>query len=110
MLSKDPTAHAEIMAIRAACAKIDNHDLQGCTLYTSCEPCPMCLAAIIWANIERVVYGCTRADASAIGFRDENIYDFFAGCGTLPVTMQELNRTECKQVFNKYQKNQGKLY
>ena len=110
LLSKDPTAHAEIMAIRAACAKIDNHDLQGCTLYTSCEPCPMCLAAIIWANIERVVYGCTRADASAIGFRDENIYDFFVGCGTLTVTMQELNRTECQQVFNKYQKTQGKLY
>lgn len=110
LLTKDPTAHAEIMAIRAACAKIDSHDLQGCTLYTSCEPCPMCLAAIIWANIDRVVYGCTRADAAAIGFRDEKIYDFFAGCGAAPLTMLELNREACRQVFNMYQKNKGELY
>ncbi len=106
----DPTAHAEVMAIRAACAKIGSHDLQGCTLYTSCEPCPMCLAAIIWANIGRVVYGCTREDAAAIGFRDEFIYDFLAGRGAAPLEMQELDREACRQVFVAYQQQAGQLY
>ena len=106
----DPTAHAEIMAIRAACAKIGSHDLQGCTLYTSCEPCPMCLAAIIWANISRVVYGCTREDAAAIGFRDEYIYDFLAGRGAAPLEMLELDREACQQVFVAYQQRAGQLY
>lgn len=106
----DPTAHAEIMAIRAACAKIGSHNLQGCTLYTSCEPCPMCLAAVIWANIGRVVYGCTRDDAAAIGFRDEFIYDFLAGRGEAPLEMLELDREACRQVFAAYQRQAGQLY
>ena len=72
--SHDPTAHAEVMAIRNACAKLNTHDLSGCTLYASCEPCPMCLAAIYWARIKRVIYAASRNDAAAIGFDDEFLY------------------------------------
>ena len=73
---KDPTAHAEIMAIREACQNIGSHDLNGCELYTSCYPCPMCLSAIIWANIKKVYYGNTKEDAASIGFRDDDIYSY----------------------------------
>ena len=73
---KDPTAHAEIVAIRNACKKLSKYDLSECILYTSCEPCPMCLSAIIWANIKHVVYACTKEDAAEIGFRDDFIYNF----------------------------------
>ena len=71
----DPTAHAEIVAIRRACERAGDHALQGATLYTSCEPCPMCLAAAYWARLSRIVYANTRADAAAIGFDDALIYD-----------------------------------
>ena len=70
----DPTAHAEITAIRAACAALDSFSLEGCDIYTSCEPCPMCLAAIYWARIERIFYANTRDDAARIGFDDDHIY------------------------------------
>jgi len=73
-LDADPTAHAEIVAIRAACAKAKSHVLSGAVLYTSCEPCPMCLAAAWWARIERVVFCATRAHAAAAGFDDEKLY------------------------------------
>ena len=71
---KDPTAHAEISAIRQACENLGSFDLTGCTIYTSCEPCPMCLGAIYWAHIDKVYYGNTRTDAAAAGFDDEHIY------------------------------------
>jgi tRNA(Arg) A34 adenosine deaminase TadA len=71
----DPTAHAEVVAIRKACESLGTHELSGCTIYCSCEPCPMCLAAIYWARLERVVYAATREDAAAIGFDDARIYD-----------------------------------
>lgn len=71
----DPTQHAEIVAIRDACARLSTHDLDGAVVYTSCEPCPMCLAAIWWARCSEVVYGNDRADAAAIGFDDAAIYD-----------------------------------
>ena len=74
--NNDPTAHAEVMAIRDACKNINSYDLSGCELYTSCYPCPMCLSAIIWANIKTVYYGNTQLDAANIGFRDDFIYDF----------------------------------
>ncbi len=70
----DPTAHAEIVAIRAACAARGSFSLEGAEIYTSCEPCPMCLAAIYWARLKRVWYGNTRADAALIGFDDDHIY------------------------------------
>ncbi len=70
----DPTAHAEVMAIRDACQKLGRFDLRGCEIYTSCEPCPMCLAAIYWARLDRIFYACTRTDAASIGFDDDFIY------------------------------------
>ena len=76
LANNDPTAHAEVMAIRDACKNINSYDLSGCELYTSCYPCPMCLSAIIWANIKKVYYGNTKEDAANIGFRDDFIYDF----------------------------------
>jgi guanine deaminase len=76
--AKDPTAHAEVVAIRAACRQIGSFSLIGCELYTSCEPCPMCLGAIYWARLDRVYYANTRYDAAAIGFDDDAIYREFA--------------------------------
>jgi guanine deaminase len=73
--SNDPTAHAEMVAIRRACQAVGNFSLAGATLYTSCEPCPMCLAAAYWARVARIVYGNTRQEAAAIGFDDAFIYD-----------------------------------
>ena len=70
----DPTAHAEVAAIRLACGKLGTYDLKGCVIYTSCEPCPMCLGAIYWAHIDTVYYGNTKADAATIGFDDHFIY------------------------------------
>jgi tRNA(Arg) A34 adenosine deaminase TadA len=72
--SNDPTAHAEVEAIRDACRHLGSFQLEGCVLYTSCEPCPMCLGAIYWARPDRVVYACSRADAAAIEFDDDFIY------------------------------------
>ena len=74
--NNDPTAHAEVMAIRDACKNLNTFDLTGCELYTSCYPCPMCLSAIIWANIKTIYYGNTKEDAADIGFRDDMIYDY----------------------------------
>ncbi|HEX6389404.1 MAG TPA: nucleoside deaminase [Solirubrobacteraceae bacterium] len=70
----DPTAHAEIVAIRAACVRVESFRLDGCVLYSSCEPCPMCLAATWWSRIERVVFAATRDDAAAAGFDDSALY------------------------------------
>lgn len=79
LVNHDPTCHAEIEAIRDACRNLGTHDLTGCIVYTSCYPCPMCLSAIIWANITKVYYGNTAKDAAAIGFRDDFIYNFIEG-------------------------------
>lgn len=85
--SHDPTAHAEVSAIRAACAKLGTFDLSGCEIYTSCEPCPMCLGAIYWAHLERMYYGNDKRDAAGIGFDDSFIYDEMA----LSVTERRLS-------------------
>ena len=71
----DPTAHAEVKAIRNACQKLGTFELSGCTVYSSCEPCPMCLSALYWAGVSRICYGNTKADAKAIDFYDSFIYD-----------------------------------
>ena len=70
----DPTAHAEVNCIRSACKKLNTFDLSGCVIYSSCEPCPMCLSAIYWARLDRLVYAATRQDAAGAGFDDEFIY------------------------------------
>ena len=74
-LNNDPTAHAEVTTIRKACTALNTFDLSGCEIYTSCEPCPMCLSAIYWARIERIYYGCNKVDAKNLGFDDSFIYE-----------------------------------
>ena len=76
--TNDPTAHAEVVAIREACKTLNSFQLDGCSIYTSCEPCPMCLGAIYWARPAQVFYACTREDAAAVGFDDDFIYDELA--------------------------------
>lgn len=110
LLKKDPTAHAEITAIRKACEVLNTYDLSDYILYTSCEPCPMCLSAIIWSNIKEVYYGCTKEDAAEIGFRDEAIYDFIKGKNTTTLKLQQMNREECIKTFEEYKKNKGIIY
>lgn len=110
LIEKDPTAHAEITAIRAACKKLNTYDLSEYILYTSCEPCPMCLSAIIWANIKEVYYGCTKEDAAEIGFRDEAIYDFIKGKNKTLIDLKQLEREECIKTFEEYKKNNGVIY
>lgn len=73
--TNDPTAHAEVNAIRSACARLGTSQLTGCDVYTSCEPCPMCLAALYWSRCQRIFYGNTEADAAAAGFHDSFLYD-----------------------------------
>jgi len=72
---KDPTAHAEISAIRLACKELDTYNLEGCVIYTNCEPCPMCLGAIYWTRLDKIYYANTKADAAAIAFDDQLIYE-----------------------------------
>ncbi len=98
--SKDPTAHAEVVAIREACAALGDFQLTSCTLYTSCEPCPMCLGAIYWARPERILFAASRNDAAAAGFDDSLIYDELP----LPteqrrIRMQQALRDEAQEVF-----------
>lgn len=107
--TNDPTAHAEITAIRAACRELAKFSLEDCALYSSCEPCPMCLAAIYWARIPEVFYGNTRADAAAIGFDDDVIYQQLA----LPperrsVAMKPLLREEAQATFQAWQRKPDK--
>lgn len=78
MTGRDPTAHAEVTAIRAAAQAHGSHDLSGSVLYSSCEPCPMCLTACFWARADRVVYAASRRDSAAAGFEDARLYDEFA--------------------------------
>ena len=110
LLKKDPTAHAEIEAIRNACKELNTYDLSNYILYTSCEPCPMCLSAIIWANIKKVYYGCTKEDAGEIGFRDDLIYDFIKGKNKDILELKEIDRNECIKTFEEYKKNNGTIY
>jgi len=76
--TNDPTAHAEVVAIRNACKHLNSFQLEGCIVYTSCEPCPMCLGAIYWARPDKIYYACSREDAAAIGFDDDFIYQEFS--------------------------------
>jgi tRNA(Arg) A34 adenosine deaminase TadA len=108
--SADPTAHAEITAIREACRALRTHELRGCVIYTSCEPCPMCLAAIFWARLDAVVYANTREDAAAIGFDDAFLYDQVAlppGARALPFT--RLLGEEARVAFEAWTRNPAKV-
>lgn len=112
LCNNDPTAHAEIMAIRDACKNINSYDLSGCELYTSCYPCPMCLSAIIWSNIKKVYYGNTKEDADKIGFRDEFIYDFIKDMSNKEILdLESMDREETIKTFNKFtEKNDKTIY
>lgn len=110
IMEKDPTAHAEISAIREACKKLNTYDLSEYILYTSCEPCPMCLSAIIWANIKKVYYGCTKEDAGKIGFRDDMIYEYLKDEKKDLIHLEKLDRESCLEVFEKYEKMNGIIY
>lgn len=108
--TNDPTAHAEINAIRDACKNIENCFLEGCVIYTSSEPCPMCLAAIYWARIDSIYYGCTRRDAAQIGFIDEHIYeDFKLPKDRREITTMEFMRQEAIGVFHEWKKKEDKI-
>ena len=105
--NNDPTAHAEIMAIRDACKNINSYDLSGCELYTSCYPCPMCLSAIIWSNIKHVYYGNSKEDAANIGFRDDFIYNYISQLtegneNSDILELKEMDRDETIKTFNSF--------
>lgn len=100
-LTRDPTAHAEVQAIREACALVGDHRLSGCSIYSSCEPCPMCLGAIYWARLDSLYYAATRDDAAAIGFDDRRLYDELPlppADRSLPIT--QLLRDEALTAFS----------
>lgn len=101
LVSHDPTNHAEVVAIREACKKLDTHDLSGCIIFSSCEPCPMCLSAIVWANIKEVYFGANRKDAARAGFRDDDIYDYLNGKNTM-IQNFGVDNESCKMVLDKY--------
>lgn len=105
----DPTAHAEVNAIRLACQKLGTYDLSGCVLYATGYPCPMCLSAIMWANIKEVYYGTDLSDAEKIGFRDDFIYDFIRkGNNGSQLQIKQIDREECVLLMQEYQ-NSGKV-
>jgi len=107
----DPTAHAEINAIREACKNIGTYDLSDCELYTSCYPCPMCLSAIIWANIKKVYYGNTKEDVANIGFRDDFIYEYIKnGNNNADVlSLESMDREETIKAFEEYKNKDDKV-
>ena len=112
--SNDPTAHAEIMAIREACKKINSYNLKDCILYTTCYPCPMCLSAIIWSNIKKVYYGNTKEDASKIGFRDDFIYEYIQNLSEdeqdkKVLELIQIDRNKTIEEFNEFAKKEDKI-
>ena len=109
VLNYDPTAHAEILAIRQASSVLKSHELNECTLYTSCEPCPMCLGAIYWSGIKKVVYSCDRTDAERSGFSDKLIYDeIVLEPSKRKVSFIRLTDLDGKEVFRKWDELENK--
>ena len=109
LLNQDPTCHGEMEAIRDACRNLGTHDLSGCELYTTAEPCPMCLGGTLWANIKRVHFGCDRQDTNRIGFRDDLFYEYLNGKADL----LELDRDDvenCLELFEDYASKQAERY
>lgn len=106
----DATAHGEMNAIREAGKVLGTHDLTGCTLYTTGEPCHMCLCATMWANIKKVYYGCTIADNGSIGFRDDKFNDIFGGREELGDYLEEKGRKECLVLFREYNEMKHETY
>lgn len=109
--NNDPTAHAEIIAIREACQNLNSYDLSGCELYSTCYPCPMCLSATIWANIKQVYYGNTKEDAAKIGFRDDMIYDFIKNSSNDSnlLDLERIDQEETIKSFNEFDEKTDKI-
>ncbi|HLN21313.1 MAG TPA: nucleoside deaminase [Bacteroidales bacterium] len=106
----DPTAHAEILAIRRAAAKLKNHDLTGCTIYSSCEPCPMCLSAIYWSGIKTVYYSLSREDAAKAGFNDKFIYDELAlDPSSRKISLIHLGQPAGAEIFKTWENLENKI-
>ena len=104
--NQDPTCHGEMMAIRKTCKNLGTFDLSGCEIYTTGEPCPMCMGAILWANIDKVYYGCNIVDTEEIGFRDKIFYEFTSEKKKEMVV--ELDREECLKLYQVYKNLAGK--
>lgn len=108
--TNDPTAHAEVVAIRAACQLLQTFHLKGCVMFTSCEPCPMCLSAIYWAQIDQVYYANTHQDAAHIGFSDAFLYEEISKpIEQRAIPMVQLLRTEAQPVFRQWQDKNDKI-
>jgi guanine deaminase len=108
--SKDPTAHAEVVAIRKACEALNTFQLDECIIYTSCEPCPMCLGAIYWARFKAVYYACTKEDAAEVGFDDHFIYDEIdKKIEDRNIKFINLAREEGRSVFKKWEIKEGRI-
>ena len=108
-LDNDPTAHAEVNAIRMACKKLGTFDLSGCEIYASCEPCPMCLASIYWARIGKLYYANTQTDADKIGFSDNFIYEEFAKPESeRSIKVVKMLRNEAAKAFEKWESKEDK--
>jgi tRNA(Arg) A34 adenosine deaminase TadA len=108
--TNDPTAHAEIVAIRDACARLKTFSLAGCEIYTSCEPCPMCLSAINWARLDRIYYAATSEDAAAIGFDDSSLYyDLSLPPNERLIPREQDLREEALEAFRKWAAKQNKV-
>ena len=108
--NNDSTAHGEIVAIRSAERRLKSYNLSGCELYTTGEPCPMCLYAILWANISKVYYGCTIEDNASIGFRDEVFDELAGGREKLDNFLMCIDREACLELFDIYRKSQHIIY
>ncbi len=109
--SKDPTAHAEINAIRMATKKLETHDLSNCTLYVNAEPCPMCLSAIIWSNIKNVYFASTKKEIEKIGFRDKMIYDFIRSNNSNKelLNIVHVSVPEAQELLEDFENNEDKI-
>ena len=108
--TNDPTAHAEVVAIREACQNLNSFQLEGCTVYTSCEPCPMCLGAIYWARPEKLFYAATHEDAARIGFDDQFIYqEIEKPVGARRIETINFLRVEALQVFREWEEKPDKM-
>lgn len=107
--TNDPTAHAEVVAIREACKNLNSFQLEGCVIYTSCEPCPMCLGAIYWARPDKIFYACSRQDAAAIGFDDDFIYkEIPLPINERNIETEQLARATAITVFRNWKEKEDK--
>ena len=109
LYKKDPTCHGEMEAIRDACKNLGTHDLTGCQLYTTAEPCPMCLGGVLWSNIQEVYFGCDRIDTDRIGFRDDVFYEYLDGKNDI-LSIRQIDHEKCLSLFGHYEAKKAQRY